>query len=64
MFNVQFGFDAADGASVSECAGHGMRFLDPKTQASLKGWNARFLAVITKREISDEHRHPTFNLDL
>ena len=37
--------------------------MDPETQASLKGWNARCLHVITDREIKDEHRHPTFNLD-
>ena len=44
-------------------SGHETWKLDPKTQASLKGWNARCLSVITKREIADEHRHPTFNLD-
>jgi hypothetical protein len=27
------------------------------------GFTARCLSVITKREIADEHRHPTYNLD-
>ena len=29
---------------------------------SLRGWNARCLATITGREISQEHRQPTFDL--
>ena len=33
-----------------------------KLEDSLRGWNARCLAVITGREISQEHRHPTFDL--
>ena len=44
-------------------SGHETWKMDPKTQASLKGWNARCLSVITGREIADEHRHPTYNLD-
>ena len=36
--------------------------MPPKLEASLRGWNARCLAVITGREISQEHRHPTFDL--
>ena len=44
-------------------SGHETWKMDPKTQASLKGWNARCLHVITGREIKDEHRHPTYNLD-
>ena len=33
-----------------------------KLEDSLRGWNARCLATITGREISQEHRHPTFDL--
>ena len=44
-------------------SGHETWKMDPKTLASLKGWNARCLSVITGREIADEHRHPTYNLD-
>ena len=33
-----------------------------KLEDSLRGWNARCLAAITGREISQEHRHPTFDL--
>ena len=36
--------------------------MPPKLEASLRGWNARCLAAITGREISQEHRHPTFDL--
>jgi hypothetical protein len=33
-----------------------------KLEDSLRGWDARCLATITGREISQEHRHPTFDL--
>ena len=33
-----------------------------KLEDSLRGWNTRCLAVITGREISQEHRPPTFDL--
>jgi hypothetical protein len=33
-----------------------------KLEDSLRGWNARCLATITSREISQEHRSPTFDL--
>ena len=33
-----------------------------KLEDSLRGWNARCLAAITGREISQEHRQPTFDL--
>ena len=33
-----------------------------KLEDSLRGWDARCLAAITDREISQEHRHPTFDL--
>ena len=33
-----------------------------KLEGSLRGWNARCLAVITGREIPQEHRHPIFDL--
>ena len=35
-----------------------------EAEDSLRGWNARCLAAIctTGREISQEHRHPTFDL--
>ena len=36
--------------------------MPPKLEASLRGWNTRCLAIITGREHSQEHRHPTFDL--
>ena len=45
---VSFGFDTWE--------------MPQKLEDSLRGWNARCLATITGREISQEHRHPTFDL--
>ena len=38
------------------------REMPQKLEDSLRGWNARCLAAITGREISQEHRQPTFDL--
>jgi hypothetical protein len=52
------------GAAVVSVMTHGFESwcLDDSLHSTLRGWNARCLAHITGNSISDECRHPTFDL--
>ena len=52
------------GAAVVSVMTHGFESwcLDDSLLSTLRGWNARCLAHITGNSISDECRHPTFDL--